>query len=344
MTWGVLCAVLAQAPAAVAQPGAPLVVLVSPPAEARWPAAEERARRETMSLGFAVSTVDGQATTEEEVAAELEAVTVEHGAVAAVRLWRQGGRAVAALWCPERAGGERVHRRVEVPAGGEHQAKVLGLRVAEALNVGLFDLVFVPRREAAAPSTTTLQAPGVDQPVLAPPPLAGGSRLELDVAVGGAVLPGEGSVSVGPRLGASWRLERRWSVGLKAFVSGTGSRLRRADATATVRAALAQAEVALEPWPELRLSPAVFARGGALAVWAVGQAPAPDVGLTDGQVAGLGCAGVALGLRVSERLRVRASAEVGLAFPSVAIAFGSTTVARVGRPLFDASVGVGIAL
>lgn len=322
--------------------GQPRVVFVSPPEEVRWSAAEERGHRETVSLGFEVALVDGQAADDEGGDAELEAAAAAQGAVAAVRIRRASDRGLAELWCPERSGGEMVHRRIEVPGPPtEHRAKVVGLRIAEALNVGLFELRFAAKQLRREPGVVVVPpAEGLESLALRSATPEAPSRLELRGGAGMALLPGEGTVTVGPLLGANWRIDRRWVAGVEVFVTASASTLRREEAQAAVRAGMARLALMLEPWPDAWLSPAVSLGGGVLVVWASGTVPEPDVGQTQAQVVALGSAGPSLGLRLSKRVQVRAAFQAGLALPSVAINFGTQTLARVGRPFFDGSLGL----
>ncbi len=151
----------------------------------------ERMRAELVTMGFdavKVSLPPGSGSF-----AQLDAITREHQAVAAIRLVTEGESAQALLF--DRTTGKTVSRRLD---GGADQA-ALGLRSVELLRASLLELALpdAPRGDIA-PSPQLLGAAGVPKPSPALP-----RRPVAAVEVGLGALGSTGGLPIAPALSVS---------------------------------------------------------------------------------------------------------------------------------------------
>jgi len=328
---------------AAPSPSGRVVVIDSPGAPATARHCLTLIREELVSGGFEVSLVDpGPGLDPISIGALMQR---QEGAVAAVALVGEPGRAGAELWILDRMGATPEIRRI--PALSEDRERlpeILAIRTVELLRASAIRLAVEAGRAAprapvppsvppsAPPSEPVRAAASAGKPRAVPPPEAGGALLGIDVGLsvfenvgklGPAALPlGRLRVALGDRL--SGRLT----------MAGLGSRPRvdSDQGSASISQVLALAEVAIAFRPGSRIRPTLSVGGGMLYLESAGTGIAPFQGVRQTRFTAAVDAGV--GILARARSNVSFAFEINgvLASPHPIIRFYQTEVAAVAFP------------
>jgi hypothetical protein len=221
---------------------------------------------------------------------------------------------VAELVITDRLQNKKLTRWIDTrDAPPDHLAEVLAVRAVELVRASLVELAL----PGARPPAAKVPAPswGLE---------AGTSVLVSPRAVGPAAL-----AFTRLRFAPIRRLELRLAfAGL-----GTSPRVQGPDgASARVTQLLALSEVALRPWPDLRVRPSFSLGAGALEVSAEGEAPAPYRGTEAAMWAALLGGGVGAEVLVGPHFSVAAEVRAFAAIPYPSVRFLGTEAARVALP------------
>jgi hypothetical protein len=204
-------------------------------------------------------------------------------------------------------------------APADHVAEVLAVRAVELVRASLVELALPAARPVpvAPQAAAKLRDPswGLE---------AGTSLLVSPRNVGPAAL-----ALFRIRFAPLSRLELRLTfAGL-----GTSPRVEGPDGTsARVTQLLALSEVALRPWPDLRVRPSFSLGAGALDVSAEGDAPAPYRGTGAATWSALLAGGAGAEVLVVPRFGVAAEVRAFAAIPYPSVRFLGDEAARVGMP------------
>jgi hypothetical protein len=249
--------------------------------------------------------------------------------VAVVQIAQERGRLVADVWVALRDEGRSEAHRLEVRGLGREDARVLSLRVLEALYASSPELRALRRAEPEEgeprASEAGASADELSREVERARPLVG---LGPALLYAGPRLPASVGLLASGRLGVT-RLASV-EVGLVAlFPSSIARRSSSADvehqmAWARLRYALLGAEN--------RLVPELFAGLGAHRLAGVGRAERPYEGRRQSSVSLAGGVGAGLHLRLSRHLALGADVQAFLSAPRPVLVFEDDEDAAFGRP------------
>jgi hypothetical protein len=293
------------------------VVVVTGPAPDLWPAAEQATREELELAGLEVFVVSGAARDERARRVELTTIANQEHAEAAIRLLRApstGAGQHLELWVVDRLTGKTLFREVDVPEG-DAGARVVGVRVLEALRASLLELRLIP-------SAASLAAP-MERLVASSPP-GPGFRVGAEV---GALITNElgltGQLTVlGRRDFSRLGLEARFSTSLAPF-SIDALRARALAQSVGVALGVFWTPLRSERW-QLDVGPAA----GVDVVWATGV-EAPRTGVTTAATALARVGGeVTTHLTLTERVRLRLRLGGAARLPPLVVTFANEEVRR----------------
>lgn len=213
----------------------------------------------------------------------------------------------------------RVHQRAEasvrVSATERDAEAVFALRIAEAVRAGLLAPVVVEQT----------------RPVVVAPPER---RWRVGVAWTGLYAPSDVDPSFAPALRVAWG--ERWYVEARAAWPSFGGEVPSLGARLSLLDLSLGGGVALWQGRRLRLDAGV--RGHALQVTATRTYAGNEY--QERQWTGAVTAVAALGVRLNERIALRAEVFGGVSFHVIALGFDTRPVAQWGRGLVGASAGV----
>ncbi|TPV92465.1 MAG: hypothetical protein B7733_25645 [Myxococcales bacterium FL481] len=337
--------VAAAAPSVPVDAAKPTVVLVRARIDAggaAWRSAELRIAAELRAAGYeVVDVVDGAWPGPD--ANDLKPHASVHAAAAAVRVRRVGQSGRVELWVADRQDRPAFRRAADLvaPTRGE-AAEEAALYTVEVLHAGVLEL---PVAGPAAP--TDARASGDVAP--APGENTEGERIgassglqawRLRAAALAGGTPGGAGPLVGLALGATGDLAPRLGIDVSLSGGMAVSPVRDDRGSTRWRHARLAVGVLARPWPHARLSPAL---GLAAAAWFVslrGEAVDPLEGGVATGFAAIPTAFARLYVALTGGWRLYMGASLGWSLPRVVVTFDRREVARAGRPLAIAALGL----
>jgi hypothetical protein len=252
------------------------------------------------------------------------------GSAVAIRLSLDTSTHVAELVVTDRLRNKKFTRWIDThDAPPDRAAEVLAVRAVELLRASLVELA-LPGAKTPAP------CPSCPPPPKPPDPMWG---LEAGVSV--LVSPR----GVGPAALALARLRfapiRLLELRVAFAGPGTSPRVEGPDgASARVTQLLPLGEIALRPWPDLRVRPSFSLSGGAIGVSVEGEAtpPSPYKGREATTWSALVGGGVGAEVLIGPHFGVAAEARAFAAIPYPSVRFLGQEAARIGVPAVLASL------
>jgi hypothetical protein len=258
-------------------------------------------------------------------------------AVAAARIVRFEKPASVEVWLVDQITGKGTFRRVPLENLAPSQAvAVVALSVLELLNASLLEL-------RAGHVARGPEAPTEGVYRLVDRSLGESSAPDRFALRGGASVigsPGGLGLNAGPALGLGVGLLPRLALEADAAVSLIQSSLSGAAGTERVGLGFARLELVLRGSLARRIQPQVGIGGGALFAWAHGKANDHYTAHDAFAVVALPSAVLAVGLRVTQSLRIRIGCGAGFALPRLSLELAGVSTARAGWPLLDGSLGI----
>jgi hypothetical protein len=263
----------------------------------------------------------------------LEDAAKRADALASISFARHGGKTGVDVWLSDRVSGKTSIRTLE-PGSAKDAPTVIAIRAVDLLRTSLREFA----EESPPPEVVgadTRPAPEAVRVLTAPP------RPPWEVRADAVMLwnrPALG-VALGPGIGLAYRFRDRMEVGIGAAGPLIGSGWRTAQGSATVRQALAWAELKVAAWRSELFDVSASLGAGVHQLQAQGEANPPLGSRSDHVVSFAGTLGAQgelhLGSSAAIGLTVRAT---GLT-PRPGVGVGNT-VALVQFPLLGASVGL----
>lgn len=262
--------------------------------------------------------------------AELEALALEQGARAAVRV--EALESSVDLWLVNPHSHEVIYRRVV----SERDPAVAVLRALEILRGALVDLQAL--RAPPVPRPEPVAAP---PPAPPPPPRAPAIRSPWSIRLAaGALLPHAGSDASGAGLLAGhYRFARHFAIDAEAGVSLSAFSVEGSGGRADIRMGALLLGASVVPWPEARVSPSLGLGWGGLGLLSQGRAAAGFRGTTELRFAGLPHTRLRIGLRLSAQSSLSAGLVAGLATPRPVLLLAEQRISNWLNPLLIASLG-----
>lgn len=334
---------------AASEPGRGAVVLLELGeccGDLSWPAAEELILAEIEAMGLDV--LGAPARGEDPARADLAGAGIESGAMCAVAIYFDSpeGDAVLDVWARDEESGDSVQRHIALgPRSDRDAASIAAIRAVEALRASLQELnldlidVDVPEPEPEPQIEEEEPAEEVEaKPRPEPEPEKDDGQLMLGIGVGGSGLGSPGGVDGmgGVQILLAWRPWWWLSIHADALLTVLGDEISDGGASSTFDLATFRGWIMWEIRPEGILRPAVGIGGGGVIFWSTGSGDGDQFDMrTDRAAVGYVGAAAHLGVAVSDWFWVRAGARVGIALPEVVLEFGSSSVARFGRPMVE---------
>lgn len=239
----------------------------------------------------------------------------------------------AQVWLRGDTGG---YERIAIVVGdlGSRDAEaVFAVRLSEVVRAALIDV--------ETPPVVSPKAPAPIEPP--PPPKPEPAPMRWGVRVGAHVLASSGRLGpmVGPTLGSTIAFGPRRRVALDVELAATALQGSRTTPSGTAQLGLGIARVhaGVWPWPTARVSPGFGAGVGALVAWTRGRGAGDFVGRTDLTAVALPSIATDLAIGLTQRLRLRFGARLGVALPAIRMHAPEGTV-RAAQPLFDGGVAL----
>lgn len=261
----------------------------------------------------------------------------ETGSVAAVKIEQGRGILLAEVWVWNPSDSRADLYRLRVEGASLEDARVLALRVLDAVYASSPKLRMLSSSEPA-PSVLPPDSPGETGET--------GQGLQVSLSAGAAALGAVTGIPVafGPAFSVAVRFAPPWSADI-TLVGPTFTSVRAETGEARVDQELLWARLRLEPFaPTGALIPFIFAGAGGYRLAAAGRAISPyDGERASGVSAALG-AGAGGRLRLSEIFSLLADGSVLFVAPRPVLLFADAEPARVARPTLAAAVSLEVAL
>jgi hypothetical protein len=324
-----------------ADPSRGTVVILSMAAcceELAWPEAEDALAAELELVDISVRIAASRARGEVGRQEELERVTAETGAAAAVRLAksRTGPLAGAELWIVDRVTGKTSYRRIEVDRSRDASAVIdVAVRVVEALRASLVELRMTGRsdvsEENADPQITALAE---TSPVKREGGLFGlGLGASFNLSPGGTGARGSFSLTgiAHPIFGLD--------VELSVLYSPIGKHLKTENDISTFDYVLVTGGIFYRFFHNAAVQPALGILGGALIAWTEGRTAGGTPLRSDSEAVAFLGAGIRLFVFPVKMLGLFLGSHVGLTLPEIQTRHGDIPAARFGRPFIEIALG-----
>lgn len=317
-----------------------VVVLDSsaPPAPGvRWPEAEQRTLAELSAVGLSVISVEASQVGSTDTFSALTAAAHAQHAVAGLRLVRNPDEDKVDIWLVDEVTGKASLRHVSTAKLDPSEAVALvALSVVELLNASLLEL-----RAGHAIHGTTAPTPAVLRMVdtsLGDVPVPYLFTLGVGASVVGS--PGGLGLMGGPALTLGLGVSPRFAIAADVLATPVQTTVEGAAGTARVGVGLARLYAVLRGSLGARIEPELGLGGGALWVWAHGDAQDRYTAHNDVTTVALASAVAGIAARMSVSWRLRLALSAGFAMPEVSIDLAGDRIATAGRPLLDCIVGI----
>jgi hypothetical protein len=305
----------------------------------RWPEAEERTRAELAAVGLSVVTVDASDDQDADTLDGLSAAARRHGAVAGVRLVRQRSSSSVEIWIADEITGKLSVRRVSTKNLDASEAvAVVALSVVELLNASLLELrAGHPMRGRAAPPEAILRM--VDQSL---EPASEPYRIACRGGMAVAGSPGGLGLMAGPALAFGFGPISMLAIEADLLATAVETSIEAPAGSARVGLAIGRLLLVLRAPPAGAVHPELGVGGGALLVWARGEAQDATRygGRDETTTVALASAVAGVALHVSRPLRLRVAFGASFALPEVRLELAGQPAATAGRPLLDGGIGL----
>lgn len=331
----------AASPAASGEPAR--VVLVRPgAADPSITEALIRIRGELVADGFDVELLDAQSASAPRPT--MDDAGQQAGSAALIGLFLAPDGQAAELWVVDPRTNETLVRRIDTRGEArEHIVEVLAVRAVELLRASLVELLMSSRRSAASAAAPP---PSEASPQVSRPEersrVDASRRSMWGVELGGGLLASPGGIGPALLLVARLRVAPPGPIEGRVSLAGLGTAPRVAgpQGSATVQQRLGLVELAVLPWPELRLRPRFSVGLGALHVAVDGEASWPYRGGHSARWAFAADAGAGVELGIMRRIDVVVEAHALVAHPYPVVRFVETEAARGARPALLGSLSL----
>jgi len=305
----------------------------------RWPEAEERTRAELTAVGLSVVTIDATDDQDTDALGGLSAAARRHGAVAGVRLVRQRLTSSVEIWIADEITGKLSVRRVSTKNLDASEAvAVVALSVVELLNASLLELRagHPIHGRAAAPEAVLRMVDQSLEPASEPYRIA----VRGGMAVAGS--PGGLGLMAGPELAFGFGPMSMLAVEADVLATAVQTTVEAPAGSARVGLAMGRLLLVLRVPPAGAVHPQLGVGGGALLVWARGEAQDSTryAARDETTSVALGSAVAGVALHVSRALRLRVAIGASFAVPEVRLELAGQPAATAGRPLLDGGIGL----
>jgi hypothetical protein len=305
----------------------------------RWPEAEERTRAELAAVGLSVVTVDATDDQDADTLDGLSAAAQRHRAVAGVRLVRQRLTSSVEIWIADEITGKLSVRRVSTKNLDTSEAvAVVALSVVELLNASLLELRagHAIRGRTVAPEAVLRMVDESLEPASEPYRIA----VRGGMAVAGS--PGGLGLTAGPTLAFGFGPISMLAIEADVLATAVETSIEAPAGSARVGLGMGRLLLVLRAPPAGAVHPVLGVGGGALLVWARGEAL--DSSRYDARdettTVALASAVAGVALHVSRALRLRVAFGASFAAPEVRLELAGQPAATAGRPLLDGGIGL----
>lgn len=299
-----------------------VLVLRSP--DAAWRPLEDRLAAELEASGFAVHALDVAVDPAGDVPAQLWARCRSHDAVAAFWFFqREDGRVDA--WVADNLTAKAVLRTYERPTTSAERAR-LALQAVELLHASLLEVRLMgPALQREHPQVRRFAEKPRDE-----------SHLVFGTGIGMAVTPGLRPQPL-LELQLGWAFRHDVTLEGQALTSVFPARVDGPMAAADVGVAQLRTQVLWQPLKGRTLSAGLALATGVALTWASGSNDSMGVDLVDeAQAAWMIAWGLVVSARLNEGIRLQLLANAAVTVPEIAVRLQNVTLAKLGRPIFDA--------